>query len=95
MEIKSYIDQVVHQERNANQAILKIAMKVADEAGLKLEDITGYGRTKIVAQTRHLVCYVANQNGYTVSQIGRALGRDHTSVMNSIRNVKNRVGQVR
>lgn len=88
MEIKSYIDSVVHEERNANQAILEIAEEIAGEAGISLDDITGHSRKKIIVQTRHLVCFVSNQRGYTVSQIGRAIGRDHTSVMNAIRNVK-------
>lgn len=39
-------------------------------------------------RARHVACYVANQHGYSLPQIGRAMGgRHHTTILHSVREV--------
>ena len=61
---------------------------------LEVSRATGIPYSAIMAPTRHskqafaarcLVAYTAQQQGYSLAAIGRALRRDHTSVLNMLR----------
>lgn len=64
------------------QAILTTIALLAD---ISIDDLISYNRTQNVVFARHLACYVLYQKGYTLSQIGNKINRDHTTVLHSVR----------
>lgn len=58
---------------------------VADAIGLQPRHIYGMGRKRQLAEARQLVMYLASQAGVSASDIGRALHRDHSTVLHGIK----------
>lgn len=66
----------------------KIISIVEAKRGIRHQDILGKTRLAPVVDARYEVAFIArNQLGYTLPRIGRALGRDHTSVLNGLRRI--------
>jgi chromosomal replication initiation ATPase DnaA len=49
--------------------------------------LLGPSRRQEIARARHVVAWLLRQDGFSFPEIGRHIGRDHTSVMNSCRRV--------
>lgn len=64
--------------------ILRIAQEVAEEADIAVEDIMGESRKREHARARHLVMHIASRHGMGISEIARAMRRDHTTVLHGI-----------
>ena len=63
--------------------------KVADFYDISPEDVIGKGKTKDVANARQISTYLIRKlTGQTLEQIGEVMGRDHTTVLHSIRKVE-------
>jgi chromosomal replication initiation ATPase DnaA len=58
-----------------------IAQQVALDRGLKLDDLRNASRVRPICHARHEAMLQMVEAGFTVSQIGRFLRRDHTSVL--------------
>lgn len=57
--------------------------------GLTPADLLSRDRHKSIAEARCCVCFVARQcTRMSYPQIGKALGRDHTSVMSAVKRVE-------
>ena len=65
--------------------INEIVAQVADLTCLPATEIMGRSRKAPIAQARHLVWLVAQRQGMSLTQIGRAFDRDHTTVLHGIR----------
>lgn len=48
------------------------------------EDITGYSRIRPLVTIRHIFCFIAYGYGYPLTEIGRFLGRDHTTIIHAL-----------
>ena len=77
--------------RNAEHHDLEVILKsVSSVTGIIPQDILGRNRQRNISVARHLFCYLAyNQNGFTLTSIGRFLVKDHSTVLNSIRKYEN------
>lgn len=64
--------------------IAEIVKSVEARFGLTRGAVTGCNRQKHIARARHAACHIARKNGYSLPEIGRAIGRDHTTVINSL-----------
>ena len=63
-------------------ALAEIIEAVAAVYGVSHADIVGRARTKSIAEARMAVCLVAKRcTRLSYPEIGRVLGRDHTTVM--------------
>jgi chromosomal replication initiation ATPase DnaA len=62
-----------------------MVVDVAAEAGVSAAAILGPRRDKHIAQARQAVMYLARLEGHSLSDIGRAMGRDHTTVLHGIK----------
>lgn len=51
-------------------------------------DIYSHSRYKAACKARHVVCAVASWSGIGPSEIGKVLGRDHSTVLTSIEKVE-------
>ena len=63
----------------------QIVDAVAEATGISAKRIMSQRRDAPTARARQIVMYEARQQGLSFSQIGAALGRDHTSVMHGVR----------
>ena len=64
-----------------------ILIDIATGLNIPIKKIQGFGRgTLDIATARHLFCYIAYENGYNKSQIGKFLSnRDHSTIINSLK----------
>lgn len=75
-------------------SVRRIATEVAEIMGLPVERIMGRDKKAEACRVREVVCYLARQRGMSFSQIGRDLGRDHTTIISAVRNEQRRRGEV-
>lgn len=64
--------------------VSRIAADVAERTGVTTKDIYNGNRDRDVTDARQIVCWVASAVGLKSTQIGRALNRDHSTVLHSI-----------
>ncbi len=82
--------EVFNQHRST---VSKIVDAVSEATGIPARHILSQKRTAAVARARQIVMYEARQAGLSLTQIGDAMGRDHTTVMHGIRAEKERRGK--
>lgn len=63
---------------------IRYAEAIAPWHGVTPDDVFSRSRRKIVAAARGDVMYRLREDGFSTTQIGRWLGRDHTSVIHAI-----------
>lgn len=67
---------------------------VAKRFGFEADDLVGRSRTGGLVRARHLAMAVARSTlGRSYPELGRAFGRDHTSVVTAVQGVARRVGE--
>ena len=76
-----------------NTAVRKIAGEVSAATGVAVAAIYGPERTARSCRARDLVCYIAYRQGFSFPEIGRALARHHTTIMNAVQNERARRGE--
>lgn len=68
------------------RTLTEIVNRVSAHAQVPVSDLYSRSRSPKVAQARHLAIYVARELlGLSTTELGRAFGRDHTTVIHSIR----------
>ncbi len=80
-------NQVFIQHRST---VLKIVDAVSEATGIPSKHILSKIRTAPVARARQIVMYEARKAGLSYPQIGRALGRDHSTVVVGVRTEEKR-----
>jgi chromosomal replication initiator protein len=61
---------------------------VCTRFGLTREEIRGPARQRAVARPRQILMYLAREmTGQSLPQIGRYLGRDHTTILHGVRRI--------
>lgn len=78
-------------EQRATEDIQDIVRCVAEASGVPMECVMSTKRTARFAEARHIGFYVARQRGFGLSEIGRAMGRDHSTVTHGIQNIERRL----
>ena len=73
----------------------EVIQEVADEHGLMVEDFQGKKRYRRVAWPRQEAMAAAHRAGFSLHEIGKFLGRDHTTVLAGIRAHKDRTEHAR
>lgn len=72
----------------------RIAAEVTGLTGIPEAEIYGRSRMPEVCRARELVCYIARRNGMSYSRIGRALGRDRSTIRAAVANERIRRGEI-
>lgn len=73
------------REAFSRPTIRDIIERVSFSNGLTVDEITGPAKQRRFVQPRQAVMSLAAQAGFPLAMIGRALNRDHTTVMHGIR----------
>lgn len=63
---------------------------VSEATGIPAHLFYGRRRTAHISQARQLVYFLAHQSGISLSDIGRAMNRDHTTIMHGVQREKKR-----
>ena len=72
-------------EARRHAAALAYAVSVA--TGVSAADIIGRRRTACVVAARHDLFVAMWRRGFSIAEIGKTLGRDHTTVIHALRKV--------
>lgn len=65
----------------AKRRLLSIVQEAAELYHVRPEEILGRGRSKSIARARHSVFLSLRVRGLSYPEIGRLMGRDHTTVL--------------
>lgn len=60
----------------------------ADDLGVSVEALRGHSRKQPLARARQLVMWKMRKAGFSYSQIGYALNRDHTTIIHGERRIE-------
>jgi chromosomal replication initiation ATPase DnaA len=75
-----------HKADDSTRAeILTIIDAVSQARGVSHDEILGFGRFAHIVRARHECFGMAHSRGFTATEIGRAMNRDHSSVSHGIR----------
>ena len=75
-------------------SVREISFAVAAETTIPMAAIYGPSKLRYVVQARQLVMYLAHKSGISYPVIGRALNRDHTTIMHGVKAEKIRRGEL-
>lgn len=65
----------------SRELIMDVVRAVCRETEIPVAAILGDSRKRTICQARWLICYLARERGHTVEAIGRAIRKDHSSVV--------------
>lgn len=68
-----------------SQSLACLIRIVAARAGITEADILGPSRLRKFSNPRQFVMYLAHKRGMSLPQIGRIMGRHHTTVLHGVR----------
>jgi len=68
--------------REKNLAAIDV---IAQEHGYTVEDILGKSRTKHLVGVRRLCILMLRQKGFSTTEIGRVMGRDHSTIVHALK----------
>lgn len=77
-------DDIDRLSRVTGGTVQKIVREVSASSGIPVDDLLGRSRKPHIAQARFLCWYVAREHGMSLQQIGRAFGRDHSTIVHGI-----------
>lgn len=66
----------------------ELAAEICTETGLTLADIRGHDRRRYFVRARQLLMFKARQAGISISEIGRFVNRDHTTVLHGVNRIQ-------
>lgn len=72
--------------------IAEIVAEVAEATGWEPQEITGPRMFAGLVQARDLACFIARREGFSLTQIGNVLRRDHTTIVEALRREQRRRG---
>ena len=80
------------QQAGSGISIADIKQRVANEFGLRVEDIDSRRRLASLAHPRQVAMFLARKHtNASLQDIGAAFGRDHSTVLHALRNVENKM----
>lgn len=80
-------------DTGAEARVRQIAGEACSIAGITLARLISTDRTPSVSKIRDAVAFKAHAEGIASTQIGRALKRDHSSILSAIRRERARRGE--
>jgi chromosomal replication initiation ATPase DnaA len=92
----SYIteaDLIAAQSITPTPRVRRIVAEVALITGIPEEKILSKDISRAVARARDIAVFIADREGISSGAIGRAIGRDHSSILTGIAREKARRGE--
>ncbi len=90
---KRSISDLMTAEEPTSVTVERILETVAKKYGTTIDNIKGTRRTREIAYARHIAVYLLRKlTDLSLPQIGKCLGRDHTTIISSLRTVEKELG---
>ncbi len=90
---KNSLSDLITGDEPASVTVDRILEKVAKKYGTTAEDIKGTKRTKEIAYARHISVYLIKKlTDLSLTQIGKYLRRDHSTIISSLKTVEKELG---
>ena len=87
-EVKGYLNKLMEDEAREKLTHDKILSMVAENFGVKVEDITGKSQSRDSVLPRQIAMFLLRKElAMPYVKIGHVFSRDHSTVMSSIKNV--------
>lgn len=87
----AYIERCAHEierlERIQATPVASIIASAADLYGVDVDEVLSTSRADRATRARQSACWLLRGRGMSLPEIGRALGRDHSTVLYSIRRI--------
>lgn len=77
-------DRLMAQWKPIRLAFANIVDVVCEVLEIDVEEFTSARRTKMQTRARHIAAWVAASLGYSYSELGRLMHRDHSTVIHSV-----------
>lgn len=87
----AYLASISHRADPAT-TVTGIARRIAEGTGISYDAIMGRPRDAVVSEARQVVMFEAHEAGISYSAIGRALGRNHATVISGVKREAERRG---
>lgn len=87
LRMRRFLDAEIAAERQrlATSSTAALVRAAADLYGTNVEAIHSTSREKSVTSARMVACWLLRETGLSYPEIGRAVGRDHTTAMHACR----------
>ncbi len=91
--LRENLADLMNKRASSGVSIADIQQRVANEFGLRVEDINGRRRTAAIAHPRQLAMFLARQHtSCSLQDIGEAFGgRDHGTVLHAMRTIEEKL----
>lgn len=87
-QVKQYLQKLIEEEAREKLTHEKILSMVAENFGVKIEDITGKSQSRDSVLPRQIAMYLLRKElSMPYVKIGHVFKRDHSTVMSSIKNI--------
>ena len=86
-------DRAAISNITSRATVRQIAQQVCEVTGANYAAIMGPNRAAHLCRVREVIYYIATREGFSLPQIGRVFGRDHTTILSGLRNEKARRGE--
>lgn len=83
-------NRIARQLLQPRVTVRSIAQEVATAENFPVDRVLGKDRSHEACRVREKVCFIARERGFSFPQIGRTLGRNHTTIINAVRNEERR-----
>jgi len=90
-EMKAVFGDLDLEEMETAHTVADAIETVSRASGVPVVAILGHSRIRRVARARQLAMFKAHEAGLGISQIGRHMGRDHTTVEHGVKATKKRL----
>lgn len=88
-QARELLQDLIQEEERCALRPEQILQKVAENYGIRIDDLTDRGQTRDTVLPRQLAMYICRQNlKMPFVKIGELFGRDHSTVMSSIRQIE-------
>jgi chromosomal replication initiator protein len=94
-EVELMLRDVLDQEPGRSVNLDRLQRFVGEQYDIRMSELMGRGRTKMVAEARQVAMYLARtMGGLSLVDVGKAFGgRDHGTVIHAIKVINNRMDQ--
>lgn len=90
--LRTNLADMMSQQPSTGLSIADIKQRVANEFGIRVEDLDSRRRLASLAHPRQVAMFLARRHtSCSLQDIGAAFGRDHSTVLHALRNVESKL----
>lgn len=90
--LRTNLADLMNQKTGSGISIADIKQRVANEFGIRVEDLDSRRRMASLAHPRQVAMFLARKHtSSSLQDIGAAFGRDHSTVLHALRNVESKL----